>query len=82
MTNHFHLLLMTPQPNLSDGMKWLNLSYTGWYNRRHRKTGHLFGERFKAIHVQTENYMQRVARITANGVASAVACSRPELYIP
>lgn len=62
MTNHFHLLLQTPEPNLSDGMKWLNGSYASWYNRRHQKLGHLFGERYKAIHVQTEEYMQRLAR--------------------
>jgi putative transposase len=53
MTNHFHLVLSTPEPNLSHGMKWLNSSYACWFNRRHQTLGHLFGERYKAIHVQT-----------------------------
>ena len=80
MTNHFHLLLMTPQPNLSDGMQWLNLSYASWYNRRHRKTGHLFGERFTAIHVQTETYMQRVARYVILNPGRAKMVATPEEY--
>ena len=49
MANHYHLLLETPQPNLSQAMQWLNLSYTAWYNRRQGRCGHLFQGRFKAI---------------------------------
>ena len=37
MTNHFHLVLKTPGPNLALGMKWLNSTYAAWYNRRHGK---------------------------------------------
>jgi putative transposase len=80
MTNHFHLLLTTPQPNLSGGMKWLNASYAAWYNRRHAKVGHLFGERYKAIHVQTEEYMQRVARYVILNPVRAGMCTEPEAY--
>jgi putative transposase len=48
MNNHFHLVLETPQPNLSVGMKWFLGTYTQRFNRRHRKWGHLFGGRYKA----------------------------------
>src|SRR5437764_6047262 len=48
MTNHFHLVMETPQPNLSLGMKWLLGTYTQRFNRRHRHWGHLFGGRYKA----------------------------------
>ena len=49
MANHYHLLLETAEPNLSDGMKWLQSTYTSRYNRRHRIFGHLFQGRFKAL---------------------------------
>src|SRR3954454_14578555 len=48
MNNHFHLVLETPQPNLSVGMKWLLGTYTQRWNRRWRRWGHLFGGRYKA----------------------------------
>lgn len=49
MGNHFHLVLETPQPNLSVGMKWLLGTYTQRFNRRHQHWGHLCGGRFKAL---------------------------------
>ena len=49
MPNHYHLLLETPRANLSLAMQWLNLSYSVWFNRRHRRCGPLFQGRFKAV---------------------------------
>jgi REP element-mobilizing transposase RayT len=51
MSNHFHLVVETPQPNLVAGMKWLLGTYTGRYNRRHKEFGHLFSGRYKALMV-------------------------------
>jgi putative transposase len=48
MTNHFHLVLETPNPNLAIGMKWLLGTYTQRFNRCHQHWGHLFGGRYKA----------------------------------
>ncbi|MGI8435429.1 MAG: transposase [Chthoniobacterales bacterium] len=48
MTNHWHAVVETPQPNLSAGMRWLLGSYTQSFNRRHGQWGHLFGGRYKA----------------------------------
>jgi REP element-mobilizing transposase RayT len=48
MSNHFHLVLETPQPNLSVGMQWLLGTYTQRFNRVHRHWGHLFGGRYRA----------------------------------
>ena len=55
MSNHYHLLMETPQPNLSAGMKWFQGTYTQRYNTRHRLSGHLFQGRYKAIPVETRN---------------------------
>jgi len=49
MNNHYHLLVETSQANLSRAMQWVNVSYSVWVNRRHRRMGHLFQGRFKAI---------------------------------
>jgi hypothetical protein len=49
MPNHYHLLVRTPDANVSRAIQWLNGSYGMWYNRSHNRSGHLFGERFKAI---------------------------------
>ena len=49
MSNHFHLVVETPQPTLVAGMKWLLGTYTGRFNRRHREFGHLFSGRYKAL---------------------------------
>ena len=49
MGNHYHLLVETPEANLSRGMKWLQSTYTSRYNRRHRLFGHLFQGRYKAV---------------------------------
>lgn len=52
MPNHYHLLVSTPEGNISQAIQWLNGSYGMWHNRKHRRTGHVYGERFKAILVE------------------------------
>lgn len=54
MGNHYHLLLQTPRPNLSAAMKWLNVSYTVWFNRRHQRAGHVLQGRYHAVLVDGE----------------------------
>jgi len=49
MSNHFHLVLETPNPNLVAGMKWFLGTYTARFNRRHKLFGHLFSGRYKAL---------------------------------
>jgi REP-associated tyrosine transposase len=49
MSNHFHLVVETPQANLVAGMKWFLGTYTSRFNRRHRLFGHLFSGRYKAL---------------------------------
>ena len=64
MDNHFHLLLETPEANLSRAMQWLGVSYSVWHNRRHNRTGHLFQGRFRAVVVEDDAGWQEVARYT------------------
>jgi len=55
MSNHYHLFIQTPEPNLVAGMSWLQNTLTRRYNVRHRKWGRLFGDRYKAIVVQGDD---------------------------
>ena len=52
MGNHYHLIVQTPAANLSAAVQWLNVSYGIWFNRRHRRSGHLFQGRFRSILVE------------------------------
>jgi REP element-mobilizing transposase RayT len=58
MPNHYHLLLETPLANLSQAVGWLQVTYTVRFNRRHRRSGHLFQGRFKAQLVEADEYAQ------------------------
>jgi len=49
MSNHYHLLLRTPNANLPEAMQWINTSYSVAFNLRHGLSGHLFQGRYKAI---------------------------------
>jgi len=62
MSNHYHLLVETPDSNLSRGMRYLNGVYTQRFNRTHSHVGHLFQGRFKAILVEKEAHMLELAR--------------------
>ena len=76
MTNHYHLVIETPEGNLSRGMRQLNGVYTMYFNRRHRTVGHVFQGRFKAILVERESYLLEVCRyVVLNPVrAGSAAC--------
>jgi putative transposase len=52
MSNHFHLVIETPQPNLVFGMKWLSGVYTKPFNIRPKLCAHLFAGRYKALVVE------------------------------
>ena len=57
MHNHFHLMVCTPKGNLSEFMRHFNISYTAAYNRRHRRVGHLYQGRYKAIVIDQDSYL-------------------------
>lgn len=62
MTNHYHLLLETPEANLSRAVKWINVGYAVYYNRKRKRMGHLFQGRFKAIVVDADEYLKHLSR--------------------
>lgn len=62
MDNHYHLLIETPKANLSLGMRHINGSYTQKFNRRHKRVGHVFQGRFKAILVEKGSHLLELSR--------------------
>ena len=79
MSNHYHLLVETPDGNLSKGMRQLNGVYTQHFNRRHGRVGHVFQGRYKAILVDKEAYLLELARyIVLNPVRAGMVRSARE----
>jgi REP element-mobilizing transposase RayT len=62
MNNHFHMLLTTPDGNLSDFMRHFNISYTSSFNRRHKRVGHLYQGRYKSFLVDADSYLLELSR--------------------
>ena len=73
MSNHYHLLIETPEANLSAGMRQLNGVYTQLVNRRHQRVGHVFQGRYKAILVDRNSYLLELSRyVVLNPVRAAM----------
>ena len=62
MDNHYHIVVETIEGNLAQGMRHLNGIYTQTFNRTHKRVGHVFQGRYKAIIVEKEGYLLELAR--------------------
>ncbi|MDQ6799878.1 MAG: transposase [Acidobacteriota bacterium] len=62
MSNHYHLLLETPEVGLSRGVKWLNEMCAMTFNEKYERVGHLFQGRFKGILVEREGHLLELLR--------------------
>src|SRR4030042_3712775 len=80
MDNHYHLLIETPDGNLSRGMRQLNGVYTQKFNWHHGRVGHIFQGRFKAILVDRDNYLLELCRYVVLNPVRAGITAMPEAY--
>ena len=80
MDNHYHLLLETPQANLSQGMRQLNGRYTQAFNRQHRRVGHLLQGRFTAILVEKDAHLLELCRYVVLNPVRAKMVTHPRLW--
>lgn len=80
MDNHYHLLIQTPDGNLSKGMRQLNGVFTQTSNRRHKRVGHLFQGRFKAILVDSDAYLLELSRYIVLNPVRARMVTTPEAW--
>ncbi|MBS3918459.1 MAG: transposase [Deltaproteobacteria bacterium] len=80
MSNHYHLLIETPQPNLSQVMHLVNGSYTNYFNRKRGRSGHLFQGRYKAILIERDSYLLELSRYIHLNPVRAELVTKPEDY--
>lgn len=80
MKNHYHLLVETPEANLSRAIQWVNVSYAAYYNRKRRRSGHLFQGRFKAILIDADEYLKHLSRYIHLNAVRAKIVVRPHDY--
>lgn len=80
MSNHYHLLLETPDGNLSQIMRLINGAYTNYYNTKRNRAGHLFQGRFKAILVEANEYAVELSRYIHLNPVRAKMAEKPEAY--
>ena len=80
MSNHYHLLIQTPDSNLSLAMQWINVSYATYFNRKRDRRGHLFQGRFKAILIDADEYLKHLSRYIHLNPVRAKMVSSPAVY--
>ena len=80
MSNHYHLLLQTPDGNLSQIMRYINGSYTSYFNIKRSRCGHLFQGRYKAIVVDADEYAGELSRYIHLNPVRAGIVEKPEEY--
>ncbi len=81
MNNHYHLVIETPDGNLSKGMRQLNGVYTQFFNKKYSRVGHLFQGRYKAILINKDSHLLEVCRYVVLNPVRAGIVNSPEQWI-
>ncbi len=77
MTNHYHVLVLTPEPDLAVGMHRLNGAYARHFNREHGESGHVFERRYHCEHILRDSHLLEAIRYIARNPVRAGLCSCP-----
>jgi REP element-mobilizing transposase RayT len=80
MDNHYHLIIETPDGNLSKGMRQLNGVYTQAFNKEHKRAGHLMQGRFKSLLLEKDNYLLIASRHVVLNPLRTQSVARPDLW--
>lgn len=80
MDNHYHILLETPEGNLSRIIRHINGAYTTYFNSRHKRSGHLFQGRYKSVIVEADEYAAELSRYIHLNPVRAGITKQPEQY--
>lgn len=81
MTNHYHLIIETPKANLTKVMHYINSSYTAYINTKHKRSGHLFQGRYKAILIDKDSYIMELSRYIHLNPVRAKIVEKPDDYL-
>jgi putative transposase len=77
MENHYHLVVSTPDADLSAGMRQINGEYAQWFNRLHGFVGHVFQGRFRSVVVESDWHFLELSRYLALNPVRAGLCAAP-----
>lgn len=80
MSNHYHLLIQTPEANLSRCMRHINGLYTQYFNRKYKSDGPLFRGRYKSIVIDGDSYLLELVRYIHRNPLGAGLVKRLEDY--
>ena len=81
MGNHYHLIIETPEGNLSRIMHYINSSYTTYTNVKRKRNGHLFQGRYKSIIVDKDSYLLELSRYIHLNPVRAKMAQHPGEYL-
>lgn len=80
MHNHYHLLIETKQENLSKYMKHINATYAIYFNKKNKRSGHLWQGRFKSWYVTDEAYLYTLVNYIGNNPVKAKIVKESKQY--
>jgi len=80
LTNHVHLLIETPEPNLGHGLQRIHGDYARAHNRRHGRRGALWQSRFGSVVVTDDRQLWTTTRYIARNAVEAGLCATPETW--
>lgn len=80
MDNHYHLLIHTPEGRLGRGMRHVNGVYTQKFNKKHFTDGPLFRGRYKALLVDSDEYLLELVRYIHLNPVEARICDDPKKH--
>jgi putative transposase len=81
MTNHYHMIIETPNANISKIMHFINGSYTTYINKKRDRSGHLFQGRYKAILIDRDTYLLELSRYIHLNPVRARIVEKPEEFL-
>jgi REP element-mobilizing transposase RayT len=81
MPNHYHLIVQTPDANLSPCMRHINGVYTQRFNRRHGCDGQLFRGRYKSILVDADSYLLQLVKYIHRNPLRAGQTDKVDRYV-
>lgn len=77
MPTHYHLILDVDENALQAGMHAINGQYAQRFNARHGRSGHLCGDRYRAVRIEAHAHMLRAFRYVARNPVKAGLCRSP-----
>ncbi len=78
MPNHYHLILLLKESNISHQMQLFSISYTKAFNKRYSRTGSLFEGAFKSKHIDKDSYLLHLSRYIHLNPVRAGLVRKPE----